>query len=339
MADPEHIKALNDIIDRFDSLDRSKLTRSELDKESLETEITPLLNLIEQYLNIAQKIPDKVANSTLQEINSVADHTVNNLIRIAHHDTPVYINSKEKDLRSVQDHVEDLQKIITPFVVATVIERGLLNDEGIQKQLTDALTALANERKEFKQYIDDIVQGARDAADNIVTSARETATGISVKAAQTQFDEEQTPLKTQTVLWGVMSIVSFIIFFISITYFMSKRPPVESEWHILYDTVLRVTFLSVILSISAFCLRLFRSHMHMYRFNSHRIRVTNSIAAFVQAAATNEQRGIILMRLVDAVTNFGNSGLVHSDTSDMQGSKITIDNFGKHIPNTTDLNK
>jgi hypothetical protein len=48
----------------------------------------------------------------------------------------------------------------------------------------------------------------------------------------------------------------------------------------------------------------------MRAHNAHRLRVANSVAAFVEAARTNEQSDQILAHLVTAVATFGNTGLV-----------------------------
>ncbi len=340
MADLSQLENFNQIIDDINSVDRDKLFRNELGVNSGKAELTPLLDKIDEYINIARECPEGVTIDHITRILETFTQINNQFNTLINANNTDYASVKNSVVNNIKSLIEDVLRDIQPFAVAAVIKRGLLKDEGIGKQLDDALSSLNSEKEKFEKEIDGVIQGARDNANKIVSSARETATGISVEAAQSQFRDAQRPLLWQAVLWGGgLGAVIFIIFFVSIYIFMIDKPDTESGLGMLYKTGLRVTYLGVILSIAAFCLRLFRSHLHMYQHNSHRIRVTNSIAAFVQAAATNEQRDMILARLVEAVSAFGNSGLLKSDTSDMQGSKITIDNIGRQISDTTDLNK
>jgi hypothetical protein len=48
----------------------------------------------------------------------------------------------------------------------------------------------------------------------------------------------------------------------------------------------------------------------MIEHNQHNLRVTNSIEAFVAAVRTNEQKDLVLSKLVESVTEFGDSGII-----------------------------
>lgn len=63
----------------------------------------------------------------------------------------------------------------------------------------------------------------------------------------------------------------------------------------------------------------------MRQMNKHRWRLANSMAAFVGAAESAEQRDIILSQMVNAISSFGNSGLIDPNDDPIAASKISID--------------
>jgi hypothetical protein len=57
-----------------------------------------------------------------------------------------------------------------------------------------------------------------------------------------------------------------------------------------------------------------RAYFHMIEHNQHKSRVTNSIEAFVASVRTDEQRDLVLGKLVDSVTQFGESGILGKES-------------------------
>jgi hypothetical protein len=55
------------------------------------------------------------------------------------------------------------------------------------------------------------------------------------------------------------------------------------------------------------------------------------MSAFVEAARTDEQRDLILGRLVDAVATFGNTGLLANDEDIMPSPKMTVETVLKNL--------
>jgi hypothetical protein len=75
--------------------------------------------------------------------------------------------------------------------------------------------------------------------------------------------------------------------------------------------------------------RILKSHLHMREHNLHRQRIANSMASFAESAMNNDQRDVILSRLVDSIATFGISGMLGNE--DDGGSKITIDNITRTL--------
>jgi len=77
--------------------------------------------------------------------------------------------------------------------------------------------------------------------------------------------------------------------------------PDKWTWQIVYYSVLRVTALGFIGTFLAFSQRILKSHLHMREHNLHRQRIANSMASFAESAMNNDQRDVILSRLVDSI--------------------------------------
>ena len=148
---------------------------------------------------------------------------------------------------------------------------------------------------------------------------------MSVKEAQDQFGFAIDNQRLNIKIWGTITGVLIVSFFISIYCMFQVKPSVTWDWTMIYYTVLRLTFLGFIGTLLAFSLKTLKSYMHMKEHNLHRQRIANSMAAFAESATTKEQRDLILSRLVDSVATFGSSGMLGNDEDG--NSKITIDYF------------
>ncbi len=69
--------------------------------------------------------------------------------------------------------------------------------------------------------------------------------------------------------------------------------------------------------------------MHLREVNLHRQRVANSMAAFLGAATSNDQRDAILARLVKAITMFGKSGLLSENDESMSPAKVIFESVSR----------
>ena len=55
------------------------------------------------------------------------------------------------------------------------------------------------------------------------------------------------------------------------------------------------------------------------------------MGAFVESAATPEQRDLILSQLVESVVQFGNSGLLQKEDDHLYRPKMTIDSITRTL--------
>ena len=72
-----------------------------------------------------------------------------------------------------------------------------------------------------------------------------------------------------------------------------------------------------------------RANLHLLQRNLHRRRLVNSFMTLRNAGNTNEQRSIIIAKLIDSISNFGSSGIIGKD--DEGSPRTIIDNFVRSI--------
>jgi hypothetical protein len=77
-----------------------------------------------------------------------------------------------------------------------------------------------------------------------------------------------------------------------------------------YYTSIRLALIGVLGIGLAFSLCMTKAYLHMIEHNQHKLRVTKSIEAFVAAVRTKEQKDLVLSKLVESVTEFGDSGIL-----------------------------
>ena len=191
----------------------------------------------------------------------------------------------------------------------------------------EAENALTRVQEEANKTIEE----ARTLAEGIENRARQTASGISIEAAQEQFRLAQQDHDKQVKRWTWLNGISIFLFFgVAMIFFFVDLPEGETK-SILYFSAVRITIIGALGGIVAFCLRMLRAHMHMAQHNQHRQRVANSIAAFVESAATPEQRDLILSQLVDSIAHFGSSGILRKEDESIQVPKVVVDNLSRTI--------
>jgi len=329
MATQGHIDQLNSICKSIDEVDRSQLLRPDLGRESLQKELEPRLQGIDKIKNLTLEYASGVGDSPLSNLNNILQQILNELQAQAGRNSSQYIASKDAFLRNIDTHLEKTKDYRAPFVAAAIESRGFLEDAGIRKEyqrtVTDLKTEATKTIDKLKIESAKAIEEARDLAKEIEERARRTAAKISVEEAQKQFKEAQKSIRSNLIIWGVVSAAAVAAFIWTAVHFLKIGPPANETWHVVYYTAIRITILVAVGAIATFCMRVFRAYMHMNQLNLHRQRVANSIEAFVVSAQTPEQRDVILSNLVEAVVAFGNSGLLPNDEDSIGSQKLSTD--------------
>lgn len=171
---------------------------------------------------------------------------------------------------------------------------------------------------------------AEQLARTTVDVAKRTALGISLEDAQKQFKAAEGNCSWNGWLWLGLSLTSVCCLLGAIWYFFENPPPENPDWpEVTHLLVLRFAFLSTVGIVCAYCLRSYSAYKHMQQLNAHRKRLANSASAFVSAAYTDSARDRILEIIVNAVANFGVSGLLPAGKEDASMGSISVANIAK----------
>lgn len=222
-------------------------------------------------------------------------------------------------------------------VIFAALERAKLSIEALVATSSSALS-----------------QTAKDAAEDLERT-KAAARHISVGSAQTQFNEAAKRLSVQAWTWSAISILLFISL-LWLLMWLTNHPPILISAIVqslnprsqplapqvsipllvaasAYFTSIRLALVGVLGVAVAFSLRMTRAYFHMVEHNRHKLRVTNSIEAFVAAVRTEEQKDLVLGKLVESVTSFGDTGILGGQTETPGFPSIVVDsitkNFGK----------
>lgn len=339
MATPDLIAAMKATFDGLKAIDKDRLLRPNIGEESLlQAGFTDTYERIMRRATFAVEYGATVDNNVLASTRNIFETLRNTLDNQAKLPNPGYVSQKANFLQQVSGNLEQLNQYTPHFVAAAVEARGFLQDEGIRKEYhktVEEIRAQAQESlRQVKEESSRTIEEARKLAQQIEDRARKTAAHISVEAAQEQFRLGQEDLDKNVQLWAALSIGSIVTFVVFAVYLANVHFEELPNWHVIYFAAVRITILTAVGAVATFCLRILRAQMHMSQHNQHRQRVANSMAAFVEAAVTPEQRDLILSQLVYAVVDFGSSGLIPKEEDVVYSPKMVIDAVSRSMPQT-----
>jgi len=321
-----HYDGLVSTATAFRNLDRDNLIRKNLGSESLENKIEQHLDLIEKKIEFAlsfgNELPASILNAFTQHINQIVAF----LSQLIVADNSQFISQKNGIIAQVENELEAIKPYWSHFVTAAVENSGILADKSYEnrvKKLTKSLETTANNTvTQIKNDTENILKVAKEDAQRIIDEAisqsqliegkaRKTAQKISVQAAQEQFGNLLTPLSNQIKIWAVLSgVLIFIIICLLIHFSNSEPSDKATALQLIHRSTLHLAILGFFGTLATYCMRILKTAIHMYNHNKHRCVLANSIEAFVESTSTPEQRDLVLIHLINAISDFGTSGLV-----------------------------
>lgn len=303
----------------------------------------------------ARKVTDVWAFRVSPVLESIYDETlaplvqfVENLNRVGQGQPPYQ--------QATPEHIAQIRGVfesnIPQLVFGYMEARGLFETDFVT-QRNDAFDALHGEEENAKKRI-------RDSAEQAVKDfefAKAEATRISVKSAQEQFGDAEQALRTKFWVWVFILVASSVGLVCLLTYFLKNPPPLISEIvsslspssgakplpvsiplllaGSAYFTSLRLALVGILGAVLALALRMVRAYLHMIEHNHHKQRVTNSIEAFVAAVRDPAQKDLVLGKLVDSVTQFGDSGILSGEGGENSTLPIFIEALTKNVSKTS----
>ena len=326
-SDAQLVRDMRALVERMNSIADDQLIRRQIRDVSVPFLASMVYKIKARSLRIDSIVMD-LDNNTLRGLIKAFERIVGNMEHVASLTDGEFIGSRDTFLDALSEGSERIDSYWPAVVAAAVEARGILDEDFALKYenaMRDANEEIERGLRQARDEIGKSVDKARKTANDIQQELRQTAEDISVTDAQIQFAEAQTNLDKQALLWGCFSLFGFVFFVAAALIFLNREVPNELRWGVIYYSSIRLSILTAFATITAFCLRTFRAHLHMSEKNRHRQHVAKSLQAFVQAASTPEQRDMILGQLVESIVQFGNSGLVQREDGQMYRPRLTID--------------
>ena len=328
MASEQHVEELKSIVDLFDGLDEDLVMRPGIGNLSLKEKRENYFDKLKAKCDYYLKYAPGVSNEHVKRVTSVLTEIYNLLVNLNNADSQEYVNMVDETLQYLDSHEEELSKYNAHFTTVRIVDSGILEDEAIVQREAIVNSVLGTLDEHIKEAREAIKEAEQKRA--IVVGE---ATKGSFKQAIGQFEGAQTAFDKEAKNWRNASIGLMGIFLGAVLIFLFWIKPEEGDpWElVIYHTAIRLTVLGVLGAATAFCLRVYRSQMHMARHNLHRQHVAKCMDAFVNAAVTEEQRDKILSILVESVATFGPSGLIRDRDDHMTSSRLVVDQFTKTL--------
>jgi len=301
------------------SVEWERVERPELGRRSLATELGDQKEAIGGIVALVTKYGKHVHDEIVVQIADNLDSIRHELENQAALEDSTYLETSEEFLDSLSVQIEESKRWEPYIISAAILERGLLDIEDLRDRLEQAQAESDKTAKESLEALqaqsDEILRKAKEQAEEIVGHARLTAEGISVKQAQEQFRDAAKQGRNQVILWSILAGTAVTALIATIYNFMQNTSPVGVQpWTAsVHYTLIRVFLLSAVAGVTAFTFRILRARLHILERNRHRVRVANSIESFLQSAADQSQRDLILVRLTESIVNYGDSGLVRNE--------------------------
>lgn len=349
MASKKYVDTMQSKLDALREIEEERLMRSFLGGDLPLSENKAFVEQrkkIEQRMEIAIKFGHEVSDTQMQNINGIMDRIVANIKDQSDSTSNrAYIDNQPSFLENITLLMEEMNDAWVPFA-SCLAEYTYSTDSAhaIEKQIEEfakgRMESIREQSDQIRDRVTDeansIIENAKKEANKLKKDAEEalegirlTATGKSVEGAQEQFRTAQSEIDRNKKIWAVLSILGAITFVAFACLYTPDNMPEKWEWSMLYHSTIKISILAIIGAAISFFVKMFRAHLYMSAKNKHRIRIANSVEAFVSAASTADQKDLILSQLVDSVTQFGPSGLL-SKEEDGQ-SKMPLESLLKNI--------
>jgi hypothetical protein len=328
VASQELIQKVNELSQVILSIDKSKIIRTELGVESLEELITPIIDELYQKMaaivKVAPYINDTILQSTIGELTNIFGQ-LNNL---AHFPNQDFVSQKASHVVAIKAYIENI-KSLWPHYYTALMEyfpkkesnsEALLEVASLTESIREKNNLAEEELKAFRKILDE-TQAIKIAAQN-------TAQQISIKEAQKQFKDAERPTYIKIGLAALGALFFFWWFFAQAYDFSLRASELQDiwTWKIAYSAGIRAVILGALFALLNFFLTLLKAYLHILEVNQHKLRVANSAEGLVAAAKTPEHQDLILSRLVDAIVDFGESGLLKDNPQDKSpNSRLSLD--------------
>ena len=194
----------------------------------------------------------------------------------------------------------------------------------VAKNIKQLRAAISDAEQKAKESLLSIEQKKKEVAE-IVTRTREASADAGVAVFTEDFQDESENAQKAAVKW-LIATVSFAVLTLAVpvaAYFFENYSGIEKS---LFFTKLasKVVVISVLLTATLWCGRLYKSMRHLAIVNRHRAIGLRTFRAFSAAASDETTKNAVLMETTRSIFANGATGLIHESSADSDSNVIQI---------------
>ncbi len=314
----------------METLDESKIYREELGTLSL-ISFKPRIEELKEKLEIIKKFENEFISqnfqNNLKNIFNQFQHQFDELIKTNENQ---FADKKSQFINGFNNNFHQFDEYFNFFAIKKLYKDGFLNDNDLLlkvKSLQLELEKIEQLKIEIKNEFNEKQIEFDNHVKTKITEIRKTSSKISIKVAQDEFTNAIDRIKKNIKLWSIISgglifsITVLLIVFYCISDFTSST--------YIYQAIYKVSLVGFLATLLTYSLKILKSNIHLKEANYHKQVMTNSLKAFVESGSTDEQRDIILIKILESLTNLGNTGLVETNSDSNQ--KMTFEYLTKYL--------
>ena len=323
MATETHVSRLRTIAGRVINYPIDRILRPKQGASSLVGELSDGLGQLQKRAKVASELCPILADREVVALFQELEQAYDRFDQIANLDDAQFVRARDDSAIAVTRHLDSVTSLWHPFALAQLERFGLL-DADLEQILQGMESRAQVVISEFEKTIEERKSELR----NLVRD-------VSIEDAEKAFNDAKKHHRNQAVAWGGLSAITAMAFGSTAFYFYGESVVGSDGWGVLYFTAIRLTILTAIAGVSAFCLKVLRSHLHRHQQNHHKYTLAKSLPTLIRAGESPQQRDLIFSQLVDALADFGSSGLITGKEESIHPSRVVVDSVARNLPRST----
>lgn len=333
MATKDITEALRNSLERYAGFDTNRLVSrpdwGTINFEGARFDIDRLFSMID-YLKVLpiQYLPDSVASSTTEYFKRAYDVFDRvDKFNLAGSD-PAQRSSQL--VYEIHSQVEQITQSVAEWIPFLAYQNG-----DVARNI-ESLNAAVKKAEQITETAKVDIQNKSREIEDITKKAREAAASAGVAVFTEDFANEAKALSKVAIIWlvatSVFAITAFVISALSyfVDYAGLPREVLLAKW------VSKAFCLSILITATMWCGKMYKSVRHMAIVNKHRAHSLRTFQAFTAASNDVQTRDAVLMETTKAIFARGSTGLINETTSSESDSNI-IQIAGKAIESASPL--
>ena len=321
MATDDKIKSLTTEINNLLAFrDQPLITRPEwgaINFMAAEKDIQRIFSIVQMLEalpleNLADNVTDKVRDSLtrarpyLEKINKFT---------IEQGNAP---QIRSELVQNIRDVTNNILEIVTPWIPFLAYQKGDISENisKLSKAITQANAVLDTTKKDIERKTTEI--------DGIITKAREASAGAGAAVFTQDFLKESTTLEEKAIPWlraaaifGVATIIIAVV-----TWFWT--PAGLDQGQILQKVASKLVALSILLTATIWCGRIYKALRHQAAINKHRALSLQTFQAFSSASPDPQTKSAVLIETTRSIFALRDTGFIETTTQERDSSIIEI---------------